>query len=171
MLLNKDDPSYYEENGVGLTVLDCAMLVLIQLFHNERDEGDHHRHWRQQQEDFNCPENELQVFKYLLDYLKTKRRITSGKEVNKATNLLIQQSTSDKKPLSRWERRNQQVKAKEILDDIDWAVPLDEDILPGDTSKRFLKGVDETLYRVQTEIDNVDTSDGEGDEPEDELLD
>lgn len=167
MLLNKDDPSYYEENGVGLTVLDCAMLVLIQLFHNERDEGDHHRHWR----DFNCPENELQVFKYLLDYLKTKRRITSGKEVNKATNLLIQQSTSDKKPLSRWERRNQQVKAKEILDDIDWAVPLDEDILPGDTSKRFLKGVDETLYRVQTEIDNVDTSDGEGDEPEDELLD
>lgn len=99
----KEITVFTEENGVGLTALDCAMLKMTSIFHSARNSTAQQRHNRFAVSSVHTvvPAHLQKLYKHMNEVVGHARRITPSNDVRNVTEIIIAQSVAERDRLKK----------------------------------------------------------------------
>jgi len=123
LLLPKEEKIYTQENGVGLTAVDCAMLKLLSPFHGISNPENRRSH------NSNQPISHLLVpekkcHSHLMGHLKKQRVIVKDEDVTRVTEMMINQANHMVDNLANHSRRRFQQAEDDALQQTDTHISI-----------------------------------------------
>jgi len=98
LLPNPENKLFQAEDGVGLTVVDCAMLRTTQIFHANRQNNTPQYGYRMKNNNNNntAAQHQTEIYNYIVKNLKGgKRVLVKGSLIRSGTEVLVNQANLD----------------------------------------------------------------------------